>query len=66
MGDGLVPVASALGKHANAALSLEFPPENQFVAYGTNHMALLKSEAIAAQLVSWLGRADDKAFNRKS
>ena len=66
MGDGLVPVASALGTHANAALTLEFPPENQFVAYGTDHMALLKSEVIAAQLVRWLGRVDDSASSRKS
>ena len=69
MGDGLVPVASALGLHASAALSLAFPPENQFVAYDTNHMALLKSEAIAAQLVSWLGRpgqVGDSACSRKS
>ncbi len=65
MGDGLVPVASALGKHANAALALEFPPENQFIAYGTDHLALLKSEAIAAQLVRWLGRVDDSASSRK-
>ena len=64
MGDGLVPVASALGKHASAALSLEFPPENQFVAYGTHYMALLKSEAIAAQLLRWLGRVDDSASSR--
>ena len=61
MGDGLVTVASALGTHTNAALSLAFPPENQFVAYGTDHLALLKSEAIAAQLVRWLGRADANA-----
>ena len=66
MGDGLVPVASALGRHANAALSLAFPPENQFVAYGTDHMALLKSEAIAAQVLRWLGRADDNAAGLQS
>ena len=61
MGDGLVPVASALGTHGNAALTLEFSPENQFVAYGTDHLALLKSEAIAAQLLRWLGRVDESA-----
>ena len=66
IGDGLVPVASALGMHANAALTLEFPPANQFVAYGTDHLALLKSEVIAAQLVRWLGRVDDSASSRKS
>ena len=59
MGDGLVTVASAMGTHTDAALSLAFPPENQFIAYGTNHLALLKSEAIGAQLVHWLGRAND-------
>ena len=66
IGDGLVPVASALGRHANAALTLEFPPENQFVAYGTDHIALLKSEAIAAQLLRWLGRVDESASSWKS
>ena len=60
-GDGLVPVASALGTHTNAALSLEFPPENQFIAWGTDHLALLKSEAVAAQLVRWLGRVNEGA-----
>jgi hypothetical protein len=54
MGDGLVPVASALGTHANPLLGLAFPQENQFVAYATDHMALLKSPAVAAQLVRWL------------
>ena len=56
-GDGLVPVASALGSHADPALALAFPPENQFLAFATDHMALLKSPAIAAQLVLWLGGA---------
>ena len=65
-GDGLVPVASALGLHASAALSLAFPPENQFVAYDTNHMALLKSEAIAAQLLRWLGRSEGNAASAQS
>ena len=64
IGDGLVPVASALGQHTNVALSLAFPPENQFIAYSTDHMALLKSEAIAAQLVRWLGRVDGAAAIR--
>jgi pimeloyl-ACP methyl ester carboxylesterase len=58
-GDGLVPVASALGTHANRALALTFPPENQYIAYATDHLALLKSPAIAAQLVIWLGGAQN-------
>jgi alpha-beta hydrolase superfamily lysophospholipase len=53
-GDGLVPVASALGTHADPALALAFPPDRQFIVYGTDHMALLNSPAVAAQLVLWL------------
>jgi hypothetical protein len=53
-GDGLVPVASALGSHSHPAWALAFQPENQYVACATNHMALLTSPAIAAQLVLWL------------
>ena len=55
LGDGLVPVASALGTHASPAWALAFQPENQYVACATNHMALLSSAAISAQLVLWLG-----------
>lgn len=61
MGDGLVPVASALGAHADSALALAFPSENQFIAFAADHMALLKSPAIAAQLVRWLGAAEASA-----
>jgi PGAP1-like protein len=61
MGDGLVPVASALGTHADPALALGFPHDHQFIAYATDHLALLKSPAIAAQLVVWLSGARSKA-----
>ncbi|HYW58181.1 MAG TPA: alpha/beta hydrolase [Polaromonas sp.] len=54
LGDGLVPLSSALGQHADAARELGFPPEKQWVARETGHMALLHSPAVYAQVKSWL------------
>lgn len=53
-GDGLVPVASALGEHADPALRLQVPPERQWVGHGMNHFDLLSSEAAYEQLKRWL------------
>jgi hypothetical protein len=54
LGDGLVPVASALGQHADPARSLAFPPERQWIAVDTGHIALMHSPQVAAQLLRWL------------
>ncbi len=53
-GDGLVTVDSALGRHQEAARTLHFAPERQWVAQGVNHMALLSDAAVYAQLLAWL------------
>ncbi|MDO9360653.1 MAG: alpha/beta hydrolase [Polaromonas sp.] len=53
-GDGLVPVASALGQHADPALSLAFPTARQWIAVDTGHIALMHSPAVLAQLKAWL------------
>ncbi len=53
-GDGLVPVASALGRHRAAGRRLAFDPARQCVLTGHNHMQLLGSAAVAAQLQAWL------------
>jgi pimeloyl-ACP methyl ester carboxylesterase len=54
IGDGLVPLRSALGQHDEAPHCLEFAPENQWTAYGTNHMALLNRPEVTAQVLKWL------------
>ncbi|MDB5891310.1 MAG: alpha/beta hydrolase [Polaromonas sp.] len=54
LGDGLVPVASALGLHQEEERSLSFPPEHQWTAWQTGHMALLHSPAVGARLRIWL------------
>jgi hypothetical protein len=54
LGDGLVPVASALGKHARAKRQLRFPAGQQWVAHATNHMELLSDQRVYAHLKRWL------------
>jgi len=54
LGDGLVPLASALGHHRQPARSLGFAPERQFIAQGVDHLSLLDSPAVFAQLRAWL------------
>ena len=53
-GDGLVPVDSALGQHATAALTLAFPKAHQWIACGTGHLALLSKAEVYAKIESWL------------
>lgn len=54
VGDGLVPVASALGRHEDRARSLEFPADRQWVAYETGHLDLLSRHDVYRQIARWL------------
>lgn len=54
LGDGLVPVRSALGGHDEPGHTLAFAPENQWVARGMDHLALLNRPEVGRQLVRWL------------
>jgi pimeloyl-ACP methyl ester carboxylesterase len=54
LGDGLVPVASALGRHDGRWPALVFAPERQWVGPGVGHLALLGSPEVYAQLRTWL------------
>ena len=53
-GDGLVPVASALGHHRNPALALGFPDAHQHVVTETGHLDLVCSTEVYAVLRDWL------------
>jgi hypothetical protein len=57
LGDGLVPVASALGRHARTTRDLHIPPSRQWIARGVNHLDLLGSDAVYRRLKRWLGPA---------
>ena len=54
LGDGLVPLASALGRHENASRQLAFAKDRQWIGYGMNHLDLLDRKEVYAQIRRWL------------
>ncbi|MCW5636414.1 MAG: alpha/beta hydrolase [Rubrivivax sp.] len=55
LGDGLVPVASALGQHPDPDRRLDFEPARQAVVFETGHLDLLSSAEVHGLLRRWLG-----------
>jgi len=53
MGDGLVPVPSALGHHEDAERTLAFPAAHQWIAHESNHFDLL-GPGVYERLRGWL------------
>ncbi|HTG32268.1 MAG TPA: alpha/beta fold hydrolase [Thermoanaerobaculia bacterium] len=54
LGDGLVSVSSALGRHEEAGRSLPIPESRQWVGHGMNHMDLLSRPEVYDQIRRWL------------
>jgi pimeloyl-ACP methyl ester carboxylesterase len=54
LGDGLVPLDSALGRHKDPARTLAFATERQWVGYGINHLELLSRPEVFTPLRQWL------------
>ena len=54
LGDGLVPVDSALGRHKDPQRTLAFPKSRQWVGYGLSHFDLLNEPAVYERLKQWL------------
>jgi hypothetical protein len=54
VGDGLVPLNSALGLHDDTRRNLIFPKSLQWVTYRMNHMELLSRPEVSRQIVHWL------------
>lgn len=54
VGDGLVPLKSALGQHPDPRRALHFPADHQKVFYGMTHLGLLDSKAVCQQLQEWI------------
>jgi pimeloyl-ACP methyl ester carboxylesterase len=54
LGDGLVSVDSALGRHVDPARSLSFPEGHQRIVYGASHLDLLSSQEVYRALRGWL------------
>jgi pimeloyl-ACP methyl ester carboxylesterase len=54
LGDGLVPLASALGCHENPSLNLTFPESQQWIGYEMNHLDLLSHSEVYKKIKEWL------------
>jgi pimeloyl-ACP methyl ester carboxylesterase len=54
IGDGLVGVDSALGRHRDPRFHLNLPPTNQWMGEGLNHFDLLKDPQVFSRLNGWL------------
>ncbi len=54
LGDGLVTVGSALGRHQNPELQLSFPQSHQWVGRNVNHLALLNHPEVYHTLRNWI------------
>ena len=57
LGDGLVPLDSALGRHREHAHDLAVPTDRQWVATGLSHFDLTHDPAVTAQMLTWLVRS---------
>ena len=55
LGDGVVPLNSALGVHSDPKFTLLFPADHQLVSYETNHLGLLDRQNVYQQIKLWLG-----------
>lgn len=55
-GDGLVPVASALGDHRDPTRALGIPGRRRRVIPSADHWSLLDRPEVTAQLLHWLAR----------
>jgi pimeloyl-ACP methyl ester carboxylesterase len=58
VGDGIVPLRSAIGQHKEAKRSLSFAKSSQMIVYRTNHMDLLNSPEVLDQIVQWLEKSE--------
>lgn len=54
VGDGLVPLNSALGIHHDGNHDLAIPDARRWIGYGSGHLDLLDHPGLYAQLLEWL------------
>ncbi len=64
LGDGLVPLASALGRHPGKGRDPLFPESRRWIGVGMNHLDLLGRPEVAERILGWL--AEDGADRPRS
>ncbi len=60
-GDGLVPIASALGQHRRPAFDLRIPRARRWVGYGIGHLEMLGDAGVYRRIHRWLRAPVDSA-----
>jgi len=66
VGDGLVPLDSALGRHREASRCLAFPDDRAWVARGVSHLGLLGSRAVYLRLRRWIASRSRSTPRRRA
>ena len=56
LGDGIVPLDTALGRHPQRSRTLSFPKSRQWVAYGIHHLDLLGRLEVYEKIREWLAQ----------
>jgi hypothetical protein len=56
LGDGLLPVDTALGRHGESTRNLSFPAGRQWVAFNTHHLDLLSRVEVYEKIRCWLAQ----------
>lgn len=54
LGDGLIPLDTALGRHEDPARSLAFPKSRQWIGFGMHHLDLLSRVEVYEKMRGWL------------
>lgn len=62
LGDGLVPLDSALGRHAEPDRCLDFGESRQWVGKGMGHLELLTRAKVWRQISVWLSAPDGNSM----
>jgi pimeloyl-ACP methyl ester carboxylesterase len=57
IGDGIVPLASALGLHPDPDRALGFPSSRRWIGYGMSHLDLLSEPEVYERIKRWLEQA---------
>lgn len=65
LGDGLVPLDSALGMHTDRARSLRIPASRRWIGYGLNHLDLLDDAGVYNRIGGWLAKTPGEKPARK-
>ncbi len=55
LGDGLVPVKSALGQHRSPRFALAIPESQQWVGHGLGHLELMSNPLVHRRVSDWIG-----------